>query len=142
MNMMGHWGVKSYENDDASDALDAGLEQVHGDAYEALMDDRNTMTFDEAQKALANLETLAASLKSLDEMFDAPVEEWDDLEKLAFAGVVVRHAEFGVKVPETWLDKAIGLLESESMDWDSETTVRTMRRQHEIGLLKSLKDQA
>lgn len=138
---MGHWGVKSYENDDASDALDAGLEQIHGDAYEALMDDRNTMTFDEAQKALANPETLAASIKALEETFDAPVEEWDELEKLAFAGVVVRHAEFGVLVPDTWLDRAIGLLENESMDWDGEATLRTLRRQNEIGLLKSLKDQ-
>ena len=27
---MGHWGVKSFENDDAADALDAGFDRVHG----------------------------------------------------------------------------------------------------------------
>ena len=27
---MGHWGVKSYEHDEAADALDAGFDRVHG----------------------------------------------------------------------------------------------------------------
>ena len=27
---MGHWGVMSYENDDADFALDAGFDRVHG----------------------------------------------------------------------------------------------------------------
>jgi hypothetical protein len=27
---MGYWGVKSYENDEAADALDAGFDRVHG----------------------------------------------------------------------------------------------------------------
>ena len=40
---MGHWGVKSYENDDTDDALDGGFEEVHGDLYEELMDDRNPL---------------------------------------------------------------------------------------------------
>ncbi len=42
---MGHWGVKSYEHDDAADALDAGFDRVHGAQYEELMDDRNPLTF-------------------------------------------------------------------------------------------------
>ena len=31
---MGYWGVKSYENDLAHDALDAGFARVHEDRYE------------------------------------------------------------------------------------------------------------
>ena len=30
---MGQWGVKSYENDDAAEALDRGFDRVHGAAY-------------------------------------------------------------------------------------------------------------
>jgi len=46
---MGYWGVKSYENDDADDALDAGFEEVHGGLYEELMDDRNPLSFEQVQ---------------------------------------------------------------------------------------------
>src|SRR5437763_627375 len=62
---MGHWGVKSFENDDADDALDRGFERVHGAAYEELMDDRCPLTFDQVQRKLAGVETLAASLDAL-----------------------------------------------------------------------------
>ena len=48
---MDYWGVKSYENDDAGDALDAGFAQVHGELYEELMDDRNALSFEQVQAA-------------------------------------------------------------------------------------------
>ena len=92
---MGHWGVHSYENDDASDAIDEGLQRVHGDRY--------------------------------------------DSGKLAFAGVVVRHAEFGVAIPEPRLTVAIAYLENETIEWD-EATLRKLRRQKEIALLKTLRE--
>ncbi len=137
---MGHWGVKSYENDGAADAIDAGLERVHGDVYDDLMDDRNPLPFDQAQQKLASPETLAAAVEALtDEVgHDLAVDDWDDEARLAFAGVVVRHAEFGVPVPDELLDRAVAWLEGEAIEWD-EATVRRLRRQHEIGLLRSLK---
>ena len=136
---MGSWGVKSYENDEASDAIDAGLERVHGDAYDALMDDRNPIPFDEAQKTLASPATLAAAFEALREAVGPAIEwdDWDEVERLAFAGVVVRHAEFGVPVPADWRNRAIAWLENETIAWD-ETTVRQLRRQHEVGVLKNL----
>ena len=139
---MGHWGVKSYENDDADFAIDAGLEKVHGEAYEALMDDRNALSFDEVQKQLANPETLAAAIDSLREEYGShrPFDDWEEDERLAFAGVVVRHAEFGVPVPDEWRDRAITWLDSEAIAWD-EATVRKLRRQKEIALLNSLKSE-
>jgi len=137
---MGSWGVRSYENDEAADAIDAGLERVHGDAYDALMDDRNPIPFDEAQKSLASPATLAAALQALREAVGAeiPWDDWDEVERLAFAGVVVRHAEFGVPVPADWLDRAIAWLEAETIAWD-EATVRRLRRQKEVGVLKDLR---
>src|SRR5947209_2405968 len=72
---MGHWGVKSFENDDADDALDAGFDRVHGAVYDELMDDRNPMTFDQAQKTLANAETLMAAVEALREAVGKPFEE-------------------------------------------------------------------
>lgn len=136
---MGHWGVRSYDNDDAADAIDAGLERVHGDAYDAAMDDRNPLSFDDAQKSLANPETLAAALEALRATVgpDLGWDDWDDQARLALAGVVVRHAEFGVSVPREWLDRAIGWLESESIEWD-EPTLRGLRRQKELALLRGL----
>ena len=137
---MGHWGVKSYENDDADFAIDAGMEKVHEDAYEALMDDRNALSFDDAQKKLANPETLAAAVESLRQEYgnDRPFDDWDETERLGFSGVIVRHAEFGVPVPAEWLDRAIAWLDSEAIEWD-EATLRTLRRQKEIALLRSQK---
>ena len=55
---MGHWGVKSYENDEADDALDAGFDRVHGEHYDELMDDRNPLTFEQVQQQLADARTL------------------------------------------------------------------------------------
>ena len=137
---MGAWGVKSYENDDAADAIDAGLERVHGDAYDALMDDRNPLGFDEAQKQLASAETLAASVDALREAVgaDVPLDDYDEVERLGFVGVVVRHAEFGVPVPADWLDRAVAWLDAEEIEWD-EATVRRLRRRKEVALLKTAK---
>jgi hypothetical protein len=133
---MGHWGVRSYENDDAADAIDAGLERVHGAAYEALMDDRNPLTPEQVQAQLAGPETLAAAIEVLQASAgaDRPPEEWDESERLAFAGVVVRHAELGVKVQPQWLARAIEWLVDEPVDWD-EAAARRLRRQQEIDLL-------
>lgn len=131
---MGHWGVKSYENDDASDSLDAGFEGVHGDRYDELMDDRSPLTFEQVQQRLANAETLAAAVAALQETIGVPFEEWDEIERLAFAGVVVRHAELGVPVPADWRARALDWLEHEEIDWD-EATVRKLRREKEIRLL-------
>ena len=72
---MGHWGVKSYENDDADDALDAGFEEVHGDLYEELMDDRNPLSFEQVQKRLADGRTLTAAVAVLEEMVGAALDE-------------------------------------------------------------------
>lgn len=132
---MGHWGVKSFENDDAADALDAGFNRVHGAAYDDLMDDRNPLTFDQVQEKLANAETLAASLEALREAVGKPFEDWDEIERLAFAGVVVRHAECRVPIPDEARLRAIDWLEHEEIDWD-EATVRRLRREKEIALLR------
>jgi len=139
---MDYWGVKSYENDGAADAVDAGLERVHGEAYEALMDDRNPLTFDQAQGRLADPETLAAAVGALREAVGAGLafEDYDEDARLAFAGVVVRHAEFGVAAPADWLNLAADWLEGESIDWDADATVRRLRRQKEVALLKRLAD--
>lgn len=132
---MGYWGVKSFENDDASDALDAGFDRVHGDAYDDLMDDRNALTYDQVQAKLANPETLAAALDALREAVETPFEDWDEVERLAFAGVVVRHAELGIPIPEADRLRAIEWLENEEIDWD-EATIRRLRRDKEIALLR------
>ncbi len=62
---MDYWGVKSYENDGAADALDAGFDRAHGSRYEELMDDRNPLTFEQVQQRLADLRTLEASIEAL-----------------------------------------------------------------------------
>ncbi len=66
---MGQWGVKSYENDEAADALDAGFDRVHGPLYEELMDDRNPLTFEQVQQKLADSRTLEAAIAALRESF-------------------------------------------------------------------------
>jgi len=136
---MGHWGVKSYENDDADDALDAGFEQVHGATYEELMDDGNPLSFEQVQKRLADVRTLQAAVAALEEMVEAtlvgPPSEWDEVAKLALAGVVVRHAELGVAIPEPLRLRAIDWLENEEIDWE-EATKRRLRRDKEIALLR------
>ena len=134
---MGQWGVKSYENDAAADAIDTGLERVDGAAYEAAMDDRNPMTFDQAQQSLADAKTLAAAIDALRDAvgIETPFDAWNDADRLAFAGVVVRHAEFGVPIPAEWLEQAIQWLETETLEWH-EATARRVRRQKEIAFLK------
>ena len=77
---MGHWGVKSYENDEANDALDAGFDRVHGERYEELMDDRNPLTYEQVQQRLADPRTLEASIAALKDTVgdDVPPDDWDD----------------------------------------------------------------
>ena len=135
---MGYWGVKSYENDLADEALDAGFDHVHGEAYDDLMDDRNPLTFEQVQAKLATPNTLTAAIDALRETVeppDLPHDAWDEETRLAFAGIVVRHAELGVPVPDDWRSLAIDWLESEEIDWDEET-LRGLRRKKEIAMLK------
>lgn len=133
---MGYWGVRSYENDDAHDALDAGFDRACGDEYERLMDDRNPLTFEQVQERLAGPETLAAALAWLDEEFGPERDAWDEEARLALAGVVVRHAELRVPIPEPELQRAIAWLESESTDWERDRTRRDVRRRNELDLLR------
>jgi hypothetical protein len=140
---MGAWGIKSYENDDAADALDAGFDRVHGKLYEELMDDRNPLTFEQVQERLADGRTLEASIGALSESAgpENQPETWDELSRLGFAGIVVRHAELGVAIPEPWLGRAIDWLEHEEIDWE-EATTRRLRRQKEIAALRKAAAQA
>ena len=132
---MGQWGVKSYENDDAADALDAGFDRVHGTLYEGLMDDRDPMPFEQVQERLAAAETLAAAVAALRAAVGRPFEEFDEGERLAFAGVIVRHAERGVPIPDDWRRQALDWLEHEEIEWQ-EATARRLRREEEIALLR------
>jgi hypothetical protein len=134
---MGHWGIKSYENDAAADALDAGFDRVHGERYEELMDDRNPLTYEQVQQRLADSRTLAASIDALWEAVGREVapEDWDDETRLAMAGVLVRHAELKVPIPEEWRRRAIDWLDGEEIEWESATT-RKLRRQKEVDLLR------
>jgi len=136
---MGYWGVKSYENDEAADALDAGFDRVHGPLYEELMDDRNPLTFEQVQQKLADSRTLEAAIAALRESLGAETEpdSWDELGRLALVGIVVRHAELGVSIPEPWLRQSIDWLQREQIDWE-EATARRIRRGKEITLLKGL----
>ena len=130
---MGHWGVKSYENDEASDALDAGFDRVHGERYEELMDDRNALTYEQVQERLADERTLSASIEAIREWAgaDRAPEDWDEEWRLALAGVLVRHVELKVPIPEDWQPRAIAWLEGEAIEWDS-ATKRRLRRDQEI----------
>jgi hypothetical protein len=136
---MGNWGVKSYENDDANDAIDAAMEEVHGKLYEELMDDRNPLSYDQVQKRLADERTLAAAVAALERAVGTPLadpsDSWDESARLALAGIVVRHAEFGVPIPDDLRRRALDWLESEDIEWD-EATKRSLRRQKEIALLR------
>ena len=131
---MGHWGVKSYEIDEADEALDAAFEAVHGEQYERLMDDRNPMSLDQIHKQLADPRTLEAALAALSEAFGADVSTWDEVARLAYAGVVVRHAEMRVPIPADVRDRAVAWLRDEDIEWD-EATSRRLRREKEIDLL-------
>ena len=133
---MGCWGVKSYENDDAHEALDRGFERVHGDVYDDLMDDRNPMSLEDVQKKLANAATLAAALDLFEYEAGSNRADWDDLDRLGYAGIVVRHVELGVPVPNDVRTSAIGFLEAEEMDWDEDATARKLRREKELAMLR------
>src|SRR5579871_818611 len=134
---MGHWGVRSYENDGAGDALDAGFARVHGVAYEDLMDDSNPLTVDQVQQRLADPATLAAALDALGEEVGRPIGEWDEVERLAYAGIVVRHAELGVPIPVDVRERALAFLKDEPIDWE-DATARRLRRDKEIRRLESI----
>ena len=132
---MGSWGVRSYENDDADFAIDAGLDKVHGSAYEDLMEDDNPLTIDQIHQRLANSATLEAAIANYGSEVDRPWDDWDDEQRLAFAGIVVRHAELRVPIPDDWRDRAITWLRDEAIEWD-EVTARRLRREREIELLE------
>ncbi len=134
---MGCWGVKSYEIDEAADALDAGFDHVHVKLYEDLMDDRNPLTFEQVQERLADVRTLEAAITALVAALRLlePAETWDAVARLALAGIVVRHAELKVPIPEPWRSRAIDWLEHEAIEWD-EATARGLRRKKEIALLR------
>lgn len=134
---MGHWGVKSYENDEADDALDAGFDRVHGETYEELMDDNNPLAFEQVQAKLANPQTLEAAIEAVRELEEpeTSLDAWDEITRLALAGVVVRHAELGVPIPDEWRTRVITWLENEEIEWQ-EATVRGLRRQKEITMLR------
>ena len=131
---MGQWGVSSYDNDAASDALDAAFERIHGSAYEDLMDDRNPLSVDQVHARLANPETLAEAVAKLRRDFGPDLDEWDDEARLALAGIVVRHAELGVAIPDELRRQALAWLEGEAIEWH-EATLRRLRREAEIALL-------
>ena len=133
---MGHWGVKSYEIDEAHDALDAGFDRVHGATYDEMMDDRNPLSFEQVQQQLAGPETLGASLEALEAEFGPDPDAWDEIARLAYAGVVVRHAELKVPLPDDVRGRALAWLEAEAIDWD-EATKRQLRRDREIALLRT-----
>jgi hypothetical protein len=140
---MTYWGVKSYENDPAGDALDAGFDRVHGELYEELMDDRNPLSFEQVQKRLAGPRTLEASIAALQETLalTGPPEQWDEVARLALSGIIVRHAELNVPIPEAWRNHALDWLENEELDWE-EATARQFRRQKEISLLRGARSES
>ena len=133
---MGHWGIKSYECDEAADALDDGFERVHGPCYEELMHDSNPLSYEQVQQRLAGPETLTAALDALSANAGHEIEAWDEIDRLAFVGVVVRHAELGVPIGDDWRRLAIDWLEHEEIEWE-EDEARKRRRLEEIALLKS-----
>ena len=65
-----------------------------------------------------------------------PLDAWDETARLAFAGVVVRHAELGVAIPDQWRTRALDWLEHEEIDWQ-EATLRRLRRAKETALLRN-----
>lgn len=132
---MGFWGTKSYDNDLASDALDAGFDRVHGKRYEDLMDDRNPVPFEKVQEQLASLETLKEALAALEEAAGDLDPEDEDDPALALAGVVVRHVECKVAVPEEIVRRAIAALEAEEIEWPKPTE-RKLRIDKELATLR------
>lgn len=136
---MGYWGVKSYEDDDADDAIDTGFDRVHGETYEEFMDDRSPLPYEQVLRKLASPRTLEVSLEVLAEQFDQrPFDEWSDEERISYCGVVVRHAEFDLPIPDEIRDRALQWLEAEDVEWDEEdAAARSARRRQEIATLKA-----
>ncbi len=132
---MGYWGIKSYENDLAHDALDAGFDRIHGARYEELMDDRNPMPYEKVHEQLASLETLSATLAALDELVEGPALEGDDEALLAWVGVVLRHVECRVPVPVVTIERAIQILENEDLEWPRPTE-RKLRLDKELAAFR------
>ncbi len=133
---MGYWGVKSYETDEAHDALDAAMELVHADRYDELMDDDNPLSVEQVHETLADERTLAQALAILRDQFGADAAAWDDDEaKLGFVGIIVRHAEKGIAIAPADRDQAIAWLEGEELEWDDDAA-RQGRRAEEIALLR------
>jgi hypothetical protein len=102
------------------------------------MDDRNPLSVDEIHQRLANPATLAAAVEALETSIPGPMADWDEVERLAFVGVVVRHAELGVIVPENWRDRAVAWLREETIDWD-EATLRKLRCDKELKILEQMR---
>ncbi|AMV36560.1 hypothetical protein [Planctomyces sp. SH-PL62] len=134
---MGCWGIKSYENDDAHEALDRAFERVHGDAYDELMDDRSPLSLEDVQKKLANEQTLAAALDLFEDEAGSNRDLWDDLDRLGYAGIVVRHVELGVPAAAGVVASAIAFLEAEEVEWEGEATHRKLRRDKELTMLRA-----
>jgi hypothetical protein len=132
---MGHWGVRSYENDDAGDALDAGFLKVHGQVFEDMMDDNNPLSPDQVFAKLASPATLEASLAALEAEVEQTFEAFDEAARLAYAGIVVRHVELMVSISATIRDRALVCLTDESIEWE-EATTRRLRRDREIRTLR------
>jgi hypothetical protein len=132
---MGHWGIKSYENDLAAEALDSGFEAACGSEYETLMDDRNPLSHEQVQKKLASPQTLWASVEALQDKFGLDTKSWHAEQKLAFVGVVVRHVECGVLPNAEWSRWATEWLEQEEIDWDN-ADARKRQRRKEIALIQ------
>jgi hypothetical protein len=132
---MGHWGVRSFEVDEAAEVIDSAFDRVHGRAYDDLMSDRNPTPPEEIHRQLANPETLQAALSMLREEHGDDLDAWDDLARLALCGVVVLHAELGVPIPEDLRDRAASWLDAEELDWDPQPK-RDARRRREIELLR------
>ena len=135
---MGHWGVRSFEVDEAADALDAAFDRVHGDAYDDLMSDRNPTPVEEIHRRLADPRTLEAAVEALRDDHGDDLGAWSQLARLAYCGVVVLHAEHGVPIPKGLRDRAISWLEAEDLDWDPQPR-RDARRHREIEGLRDAK---
>ena len=87
---MNYWGVKSYENDDAGDALDAGFDPVHG----ALVKNSwmTTIRFHSSKfkrdLQASRLWKRRSRLCGNRLLWIDPPEEWDESARLALAGIV------------------------------------------------------
>ena len=133
---MGQWGVRSYENDDADFAIDAGMDRVHGPAYEG--HDGRRQPADDRPRSIGSSPTARRwrrPSRTTPPRSTPRGDDWDDEQRLGFAGIVVRHAELGVPVPDDWRLRALSYLRDEAIEWE-EATARKLRRDREIELLE------